>query len=223
MKIGKGIGERIRARRLELNLTQRDLAEYLGRSASAVTQWENESTYPNGQNLVRLAEILKTDAEWILSGEHSVFQHEEGDFDSWTTAGALPSPIFTLEEASQVNDKFDYLLSSQTHKHVLTYTGGDYTFVLKAEDRFTPKNSRVPMPEGALLVIDCDRETKSEITHGKFVLVVNSKANSSAVIREIIHDGASMYLAPPTDGLPAYELNSEWRVIGVLRQIIIDV
>lgn len=219
MKITKGIGERIRAKRNELGLTQRDVAEYLGRSASAVTQWESGATYPNGQNLVKLSEILKVDAEWILSGEHSVFGGESTDYDNWSVAGASPTPIFSWDEATELGDAFDALATSITHHHIPTYTGGTYPFVLKAESKFIPATYRFPIPEGALLVLECG---KSDVKHGMLILVKNTKTNSQAVIREVIDDGVSLYLAPPHQGLPTHLIDDDWKIIAVVRQIIID-
>lgn len=54
-------GEIIRSRRKEQNLTQDQLAEYLGVSAAAVSKWENDSTYPDITLLAPLARLLKTD------------------------------------------------------------------------------------------------------------------------------------------------------------------
>ena len=61
-------GEIIRARRKEQNLTQDQLAEYLGVSAAAVSKWENDQTSPDTLKLIRLADVLKTDVEYLATG-----------------------------------------------------------------------------------------------------------------------------------------------------------
>lgn len=50
------------------NLSQRELASAVGVSDISVSKWENGKTYPTGENLRRLAEILHCEPEEILSG-----------------------------------------------------------------------------------------------------------------------------------------------------------
>lgn len=221
MKITQGIGERIRWRRQELGLTQKEIAQHLGRSASAVTQWESGATYPNGQNLVKLAEILKVDAQWILGGDSR--DNKWGiDYDDWSVAGALQTPIFTWEEAGRTKDAFDALTTSQTHTHILTTTGGEYEYVLKAKKEHVPHKFESMFPNDANIVIDCSRAALSDIKNGKFILVKANKPESIPVVRRVIDDGMSLYLEAPADGLAAYKLDDSWIVLGIVRQIIID-
>lgn len=63
------IGERIRARRKALSITQQGLAEAFGISRVSVTLWENNSTSPERDKISRLAEILEADPEWLLTGQ----------------------------------------------------------------------------------------------------------------------------------------------------------
>lgn len=59
-----GIGAEIKKRRIELGLTQPDLARAVGVTKSAVGQWEREGgTVPTGPNLVKVAEALGTTPE----------------------------------------------------------------------------------------------------------------------------------------------------------------
>lgn len=48
------------------NLSQRELASAIGVSDISVSKWENGKTYPTGENLRRLAEILHCEPEDIL-------------------------------------------------------------------------------------------------------------------------------------------------------------
>ena len=66
-------GERIRARRKALKLTQQAIAQHIGVSHVAVSQWEKEETVPRGENLLRLAEWLQCTAAWIIDGDGEVF------------------------------------------------------------------------------------------------------------------------------------------------------
>ena len=61
------INEIIRKKRKELNLTQEQIAEYLGISIPAVSKWENGTTYPDITLLPGLARLLKTDLNTLMS------------------------------------------------------------------------------------------------------------------------------------------------------------
>ena len=65
----ESIGDRIRRKRKELKLTQKRVANSVGVSAGAVTQWELRYTDPKGKNLHRLAATLKCSPEWLLTGK----------------------------------------------------------------------------------------------------------------------------------------------------------
>lgn len=71
-------GERIRSRRKHLKLTQVKVGKFVGVTSQAVGQWESGNTKNlKGQNLLRLAVILKTSISWILSGKGN--EDDRGD------------------------------------------------------------------------------------------------------------------------------------------------
>ena len=53
------IGEKIRAKRRERDLTQEELANILGVSKAAVSKWENEESYPDITMLPRIARLFQ--------------------------------------------------------------------------------------------------------------------------------------------------------------------
>lgn len=60
-------GDRIRTLRKERDLTQLQLAEYVGVSQTAVAAWEKgKREVPKGDNLLKLAEALGFDAEALM-------------------------------------------------------------------------------------------------------------------------------------------------------------
>ncbi|MBW3514939.1 helix-turn-helix transcriptional regulator [Shewanella sp. NKUCC01_JLK] len=62
------IGDRIRRRRKELKLTQKNIADALQITPSSITQWELGMNTPKGKNLINLSKTLDCTAEWLLSG-----------------------------------------------------------------------------------------------------------------------------------------------------------
>lgn len=65
------VGERIRARRKELRLTQKDLAAKVGVSHVSISQWEKDETAPRGDNLLALAKAMGVTANFISTGEEA--------------------------------------------------------------------------------------------------------------------------------------------------------
>lgn len=65
------IGERIAELRKQQNISQVQLAKALGVSRQAVSKWENDQTAPDTINLIRLADLLVTDTEYLATGTHA--------------------------------------------------------------------------------------------------------------------------------------------------------
>ena len=70
------IHEIIRTKRLEKQMTQEKLAEYLGVSTSAVNKWEKQISYPDITLLPILARVLDTDLNTLLSFKEELTPQE---------------------------------------------------------------------------------------------------------------------------------------------------
>lgn len=65
------IGERIAALRKEHDISQGQLASLMDVSRQAVSKWENDSASPDTLRLIRLADVLSTDVEYLATGKKS--------------------------------------------------------------------------------------------------------------------------------------------------------
>lgn len=65
------IGERITELRKKGNLSQGQLASLLDVSRQAVSKWENDTSSPDTLRLIRLADVLNTDVEYLATGKAS--------------------------------------------------------------------------------------------------------------------------------------------------------
>ena len=65
------IGERISELRKEQNLSQGQLASAMEVSRQAVSKWENDLAVPDALNMIRLADLLDTDIEYLSTGRRS--------------------------------------------------------------------------------------------------------------------------------------------------------
>lgn len=63
------IGERIISLRNERNISQGQIAKALNVSRQAVSKWENDLSSPDTLNLIRLADLLNTDVEYLVTGK----------------------------------------------------------------------------------------------------------------------------------------------------------
>lgn len=65
------IGERIIELRKDAGLSQGQLAQALEVSRQAVSKWENDQAAPDTVKMIRLAEVLDTDIEFLSTGRRS--------------------------------------------------------------------------------------------------------------------------------------------------------
>jgi len=65
-------GQRIKERRLELSLTQEDLAKALGVSPQHISAIEQDKRAPGIYSLVKLAKTLGTTTDYLLTGEETI-------------------------------------------------------------------------------------------------------------------------------------------------------
>lgn len=74
------INETIRIRRKELNLTQEQIANYLGVTAPAVHKWEKGASFPDVSLLPALARLLQIDLNTLFSFETELSEQEIDHF-----------------------------------------------------------------------------------------------------------------------------------------------
>ena len=66
------IGEQIKIRRIELDITQQELADRLCVSRSAISNWETNKNYPDLQIIVQISEELQISLDTLLKGDANV-------------------------------------------------------------------------------------------------------------------------------------------------------
>ena len=68
------VGSQIKQRRTELNMSQETLAEKIGVSRSAISNWEIERNYPDLQLIVSLSDVLDIPLDILLKGDTEVVE-----------------------------------------------------------------------------------------------------------------------------------------------------
>lgn len=62
------VGERIAELRKTNGMTQVQLANLLDVSRQAVSKWESDQSFPDSLKMIHLAEVLKTDIDYLTTG-----------------------------------------------------------------------------------------------------------------------------------------------------------
>lgn len=65
------LGERIAELRKVCHMNQTDLSRAMGVTRQAVSKWETGQSIPDAGNLIRLAELLDTDIEYLTTGRRN--------------------------------------------------------------------------------------------------------------------------------------------------------
>lgn len=65
------VGERITELRKAAGMSQLDISRALDISRQAVSKWENDTSSPDVMNLIKLADLLDTDVEYLATGRRT--------------------------------------------------------------------------------------------------------------------------------------------------------
>ena len=68
------IGERIVQLRNDKGVSQGQLAQILGVSRQAISKWENDQSSPDPLHLIKLADVLDTEVEYLATGRKPVYE-----------------------------------------------------------------------------------------------------------------------------------------------------
>ena len=152
------LNERIRGLRLARGLTLQQVGDAFDISRGSVSSWESGVNQPDPRKLQRLAELLDTTVEFLVTGTRAAPEPNVSE-----AAATLPFvPWSKLAEHSK--GRFMPLdlaaISLQTH-------AGPKAFCSRFLGPEGPTWSRSPVPSGALLVID----PQAPGTHGSLVII----------------------------------------------------
>ena len=65
------LGDRISELRTATGMSQLELSRQMEVSRQAVSKWESDQSSPDASNLIRLAEVLDTDIEYLTTGRRT--------------------------------------------------------------------------------------------------------------------------------------------------------
>ena len=183
--------DRIRARRVQLSVTQLALAKKLGVSRVSVTKWENGTTRPDGENLHQLAVALQTTPEWLLYGQGD-------EVDDTKVIPYLkpptPVPIISAVQAGVWTETYacsrlsDVISWTQTTANVSNEVFG---LVVRGESMTNP-HGLPSIPEGSIVIVEPHYGQLDDL-YGKIV-VATLEGSAEATVKKLVWDSPFAYL-----------------------------
>lgn len=205
------IGDRIRARRKELKLSQVKLAFLVGVSNVAISQWERDETEPTGDNLLSLSSALKCQPQFIIRGNtvssnNVQYQSIEprrprGEYPliSWVSASIWCETI-----ESYHLDGID-----RWYETALDCSEGSFWLEVKGDSMTAP--SGLSIPEGTVILVDPEIEP----INGKLVVAKLENENETTFKKYVV-DAGNKYLKPLNPQYNLIPINGNCRIIGVV-------
>ena len=206
--------------------TLKVIAEHVGVKQPTVSQWEADLMVPRGESLKKLEEILKTNSDWILHGKgnpdarYVLVQPDSQEFKaislstkripviSWVQAGAwndtgCDDPAMTCTEWMET--------SSGVSEHA-------FALIVRGDSMTNSSNPR-SIQDGARVVVEpiFDPEQLN-----RKIVVAMLEGSSEATIKEFIQDGPVKFLKPLNPAYPSMQINGNCRIVGVVKQIVVD-
>ncbi|GFN47492.1 LexA family protein [Candidatus Regiella insecticola] len=205
------IADRVRSRRTELGLTQKDLAKRVDTSQQAIEQLENGKT-KRPRYLPELANALNCQLYWLLNGgEHK----DEPNNVAYITPHKRTKvyPLIRWAQARNWSESIEpyYNVSEieewpESAAHVM----GE-AFWLRVKGDSMTSLIGVSVSENTLILVDTGREVKD----GNLVIAKLTDADE-ATFKKYIIDAGKNYLKPLNPSYPLIPINGNCQIIGVV-------
>lgn len=213
------IGERIRARRKELEMTQADVASLVGVNRAAVSQWETDATGIDGHNLLGLAKALRKPPEWIIEGRSAATikepRREYEDSSEFQPVNEQPYiPLLSWISAGQwLNNPQSFSAADAEHWLPCPAPHSQMTFALRVtgQSMTSPYPGEKSYPEGTIIYIDPDRA----VANGSKV-VAYLPERDTYTFKQYVEDAGVAYLKPLNPSFETYKITAETVICGVL-------
>ena len=142
------IGQRISKLMLDMDVSNAKLARMIGVSRPTIGNWIEGKSAPTGENLTNLANALKVDPNWLMSGKESQARFDNNvdvsqkiPFDgrpipviSWVAAGSF-EPIETVLRDAEVDEYLPPIKECGRNGYGLIVTGISMSPKFEPEDR----------------------------------------------------------------------------------------
>jgi len=208
----KTFGERVRDRRIELGMTQGELARSAGmKSQSGIGNIESGRN-SGSRGIASLAKALKVNPLWLEKEEGP--KEPKDALDGNVSAGPIIGgevPVISWVQAGNWQSVVDNFQPGFCEETVtVTVQVRRHTYALRVHG-----DSMAPVfQEGDVLVIEPEMDPEP----GHYVIVKNG--DDEATFKKLVKDGADWYLKPLNPAYPMKPMSEAMRIVGVVRQRI---
>ena len=108
------LGERLKALRIGMNQTQQQLAAHLGITRAAYSHFENDRNEPDGETIVKLAELFHVSTDYLL-GRHAIDNFTQPSKRVQTVAAHIDENV-TDEQMEDILNYIDFIKQRHAQK-----------------------------------------------------------------------------------------------------------
>lgn len=206
------IGQRISKLMLDMDVSNAKLARMIGVSRPTIGNWIEGKSAPTGENLTNLANALKVDPNWLMSGKESrvrldnnvdisqriPFEGRPVPVISWVAAGAF-DPIQTVLKDAEIDEYLPPIKECGKNGYGLVVTGISMSPKFEPEDRIyvNPDFQVSDLKTGDLVIVSCT-------------------GDNEATFKQLIIEGTTKYLKPlnPKWDEQIIKLTEDCRLVG---------
>ncbi len=215
------IAKRTKKRRLELRLTQAEVAISVGISQQSLQKIEDGKT-SNPRKLLALAKILECTPEWLLYGEPSNDpsvkttnnSHHSNVENVPFQLHAKKLPVISQVQAGAWSEAIDFRsLGDDVEWEDAPVNASDNAFWLKVVGDSMTAQTGVSIPEGHMILVDPDTEAQN----GNLV-VAKLEGTDEVTFKKLFMDAGQKYLKPLNPNYRPLEINGNCRIVGVVKE-----
>ncbi|WP_197090467.1 helix-turn-helix domain-containing protein [Cupriavidus basilensis] len=207
------LNKKIRALRLQKNMTLQQVADVFGITRSAVSSWERGDTRPDQDKLMRLGKIFGISVENLLN---SISVAEDTDSRiNFAINTSLGLPLIPITEAARWRETMAGKSEDATLERIpcpFPHSPSAFITTVPGQSMFDPSGSK-SYSEGDFIAVDPARP----IANGCMVLV-HKKSTDEVIFRQILIEGTRKMIQPLNKRWPDQidTLGDEDIVIGVI-------
>lgn len=209
------LSERIRSRRKDLKMTQGDVAKKIGISRVSYTQWELGETNPNGENLLKVAQVLNCTPDWIVSGTGNPSDIHSDIDGAMRLKGMIP--VISEVQAGVWSEIKEFFLDSDALEWISsTRKFSKYAFGLQivGDSMYCPGNPK-SLSEGEIAIV----EPETQANH-RDVIVARLDTTNKATVKQLVIDGDERILNPLNDRYKPIPIDGNVILVGVVMDVI---
>ncbi|AIR90561.1 repressor [Pseudomonas cremoricolorata] len=209
-KTTEALKDRVLSKRIELGLSQQQLADR-ARVSQVTIQHLESGRNSSSKKLYEIASALGVTAEWLASGKTdnrqpaNVSASRQPDMSfrypviSWVAAGAWAEAVEPFPPG--FSDRYE----------MSEYDSKGPAFWLEVKGDSMTSASGQSIAEGTLILVD----TEADVQHGKLVIAKLADSNE-ATFKKLVEDGGRRFLKPLNPAYPVEVCAGDCRIVGVV-------